>query len=294
VSHCTPELSRPRVSVITPYRNGARFLNGFVAMLQAQTFAHWCCLLVDDGSSDGGPQLAAALTDADPRFVLLHRAGAKPAGSGPAAARNLALAQVETPWVAFCDIDDLWHPQKLAHQLAFQQQHQLDLVVTGYARFRDGASSQPQPLHWRCPPAALSYKGLLGGNPIPMLTVLVRAALVRDGMPAIPHEDFALWLQLFRDQPALRYGCLSEGLAFYRVHAHNLSGQRWRMLGWTWQVFRSHGLQGLALGAAVLRWALYQASARFSPSFSRPALQPSRPLAEWLLAAPVCLRPSSN
>jgi teichuronic acid biosynthesis glycosyltransferase TuaG len=280
------------ITVVTPYRNAAPFLPGFVAMLQAQTSSQWCCLLVDDGSSDDGPALAAQLTAADQRFSLIRRSRPKPAGSGPAAARNTALALVSTELVAFCDIDDLWHPQKLERQLQLQRRHQLDLVVSGYGRFGDGP--EPRIIDWRCPPPVLSYRRLLGGNPIPMLTVLVRTALVRGGMPTGPHEDFALWLALFRRCPDLRYGCLPEGLAFYRLHSGNLTGQRWRMAGWAHQVFVAHGLKGAALWMAMARWLAYQARnlIRRRPRQGRSG--PPQDLAALMRQPPRPLRPSSS
>ena len=243
------------VSIIVPYRNGAPFIPGFVLMLQRQSFMDWICFLVDDQSTDDGALIAAQSVGGDDRFQLLSFSGNK-VFPGPAAVRNFALARVTTPLVAFCDVDDLWHPLKLERQLAFHSSHELDLSVTGYWRFRH-ASSFPI-VSSRCPPEALSYRNLFGGNPIPMLSVIVRSDLLKDGMPEMRHEDFALWLDVFRTNPWLRYGCLSEGLAFYRLHPGSMTSHRWKMPCWALAVFRRQGLSAFGLFQAMLLWSFYQ------------------------------------
>ena len=245
----------PVVSVVVPYRNGAQFIPGFVLMLQRQSFTDWRCFLVDDQSTDDGLLIAGQSVDGDDRFQLLSFFGSK-AYPGPAAVRNFALSHVTTPLVAFCDVDDLWHPLKLERQLAFHSFHELDLSVTGYWRFRDACDFPV--VSCRCPPKALSYRNLFGGNPIPMLSVLVRSDFLKDGMPEIRHEDFALWLDVFRTNPGLRYGCLPEGLAFYRLHSGSITSHRWKMPCWAFAVFRRQGLSPLGLLQAMLLWSVYQ------------------------------------
>ena len=245
----------PALSVVVPYRNAAQFIPDFVLMLQRQSFTDWRCFLVDDQSTDDGALIAAQSVDGDDRFELLSFYGSK-AIPGPAAVRNFALARVTTPLVAFCDVDDLWHPLKLERQLAFHDFHNLDLSVTGYWRFRD-AFDFPI-VSSRCPPETLSYRQLFGGNPIPMLSVIVRSDFLKDGMPEMRHEDFALWLDVFRTNPGLRYGCLPEGLAFYRLHSGSITSHRWKMPCWAFAVFRRQGLSPLGLFQAMLLWCSYQ------------------------------------
>ena len=243
------------VSVVVPYRNGAQFIPGFVLMLQSQSFMDWICFLVDDQSTDHGALIAAQSVDGDDRFQLLSFSGIK-VFPGPAAVRNFALAHVTTSLVAFCDVDDLWHSLKLERQLDFHSSHDLDLSVTGYWRFRDAFDFPIVSI--RCPPQALSYRKLFGGNPIPMLSVIVRSDFLKEGMPEMPHEDFALWLDVFRINPGLRYGCLPEGLAFYRLHSGSITSHRWKMPCWALAVFRRQGLSALGLFQAMLLWTAYQ------------------------------------
>ena len=227
------------VSVITPYRNAKRFLPGFVNSLRSQTAQVWSCIMVDDGSSDGGPELLSYLVADDSRFLLISNTNPK-YGHGPASARNCALALVQTDYVAFCDVDDLWHPQKLERQLQFHRSNQLDLTVSAYARFIDGQLHQP-PQCIVCPPDRLVFRDLFGRNPIPMLTVILNSELARTGFSEVAHEDFLFWIELFKARPSIRYGCLPEILAFYCIHQNSLSSYKAVMPFWAYRVFRNSG-----------------------------------------------------
>lgn len=243
------------ISIITPYKDAERFLPAFVEMLQAQTYTDWTCLLVDDGSIDSGPLLLSRLAETDSRIIPLRRPGLK-RGAGPAEARNFALLSADSPYIAFCDIDDLWHPQKLEQQLRFHTTNHLQISVSGYCRFHESPPALVS--DWRCPPAALSYSRLLMANALPMLTVIADRSLIDRPFPLCRHEDYSLWLDVFRRWPRIRYGCLPYALAFYRVHDANLTKRRWEMFVWVHGVYREHGISAFCRVPLLLCWGLIQ------------------------------------
>lgn len=226
------------ITIITPYRNAENFIRRFVESLQAQTRTDWICLMVDDGSSDNGPAILREAVADDSRFRLLTNDFPK-LWSGPASARNCALSHVSTPLVAFCDVDDIWHPEKLERQIDFHLINQLDLSVSAYGRFIQNDSYTLKSVI--CPPAKLRIRGLHGRNPIPMLTVIINADFALQGFQQIAHEDFFFWLQLLRSKSPLRYGCCPMVLAFYCIHSGNLSRHKLRMPIWTYRVYRRLG-----------------------------------------------------
>lgn len=258
------------VTVITPFRDAETFLPGMVANLRRQTFGDWRCLLVDHSSLDGSGAVAQSLIAGDSRFRLItlpRRIGFD--RQLPAIPRNRALAEVETPLVAFLDVDDLWHPLKLERQLKFHREHGLELSVTSFCCFRE---LQGPAGPWRCPPPCLRPRELRWRNPIPMLTVVASTRLLERGFPLHPHEDYLLWLELWRDRPDLRYGCLGELLAFYRRHAVNLSRRPRQVARWTYGVYRASGTPPLSALGLLLRWGCAHAGQRL-----RDRILPHRP-----------------
>ena len=53
-------MSAPRVSVLMPVRNEERFLSAALASLCRQSLTAWELIIVDDGSTDGTPELLRA------------------------------------------------------------------------------------------------------------------------------------------------------------------------------------------------------------------------------------------
>ncbi|MEY4985090.1 MAG: hypothetical protein RIR62_3356 [Pseudomonadota bacterium] len=99
----------PRFSVVVPCYNRARSVLPTLRSVQAQSFADFECIVVDDGSADGAALAAVVAGLADPRFRTLRRAN-----GGASAARNTGIAAAGGEFVAFLDSDDLYLPDKLA------------------------------------------------------------------------------------------------------------------------------------------------------------------------------------
>lgn len=274
----------PLISIITPYRNSEHFLPGLAANLQAQTYPHWECLLINHHSNDRGPAMAVDLANRDPRFRPIEERDARPL---PALPRNTGVGHARGELICFLDVDDLWHPAKLERQLMFHTGNNLEFSVTSYGRFRPGpevetagdvwrSSENVLPRRWRPrhPPALMSQRRLLWDNPIPMLTVMLNNDLLQwVDLPAGPfglihHEDYLLWLTLWSHRPSPRYGCLHEVLAFHRRHSSNITGARWRMLAWTYRVYRAHGNSVAAAAFRSARHSCMHAAMAASSAFS--------------------------
>lgn len=93
-------------SVIMPVRNGTRFLCDAIDSARRQLGATDEIIVIDDGSTDGTPELVAAQY---PDIVLLSSKGI-----GVSAARNTGLAAARGSLVAFLDHDDWWPPRRHA------------------------------------------------------------------------------------------------------------------------------------------------------------------------------------
>ena len=109
------------VDVVIPMRNGAATIRQAVASANAQTVPPRSIIVVDDGSTDGGPDLV--------RDLPLVEVIATPP-TGVSHARNAGVRAARAEFVAFLDCDDLWRPDKLERQLAIAHRHPEAALIT--------------------------------------------------------------------------------------------------------------------------------------------------------------------
>jgi len=107
-----PGAAGPLVSVIVPVFNAARTLPTALRGLLAQSWQTLEILVVDDGSEDASPAIAADFAARDPRIRLLPPEG----NQGAYPARNRGLAAARGQFITVHDADDWSHPQKIARQ----------------------------------------------------------------------------------------------------------------------------------------------------------------------------------
>src|SRR5919108_386145 len=112
------------VSVVIPTYNRAHTVLDAVWSVLTQRFRDLELVVVDDGSTDDTAARLAAVDDPRLQVIMGRHAGVS-------AARNLGVAKASGELVAFLDSDDLWHPEKLACEVAFLTRHpEVDAVFT--------------------------------------------------------------------------------------------------------------------------------------------------------------------
>jgi glycosyltransferase involved in cell wall biosynthesis len=129
----TPKVPTPKVSVVMPVYNTARYLGESVGSVLAQTFPDWELLAVDDGSTDDAPRILDDYAKRDPRVKVIHQANA-----GLSAARNAGMDVACGEYLCFLDDDDLLEPQALEVLCARADAERLDLLCYASRSFADG------------------------------------------------------------------------------------------------------------------------------------------------------------
>jgi len=115
----------PRVSVIMPFYNAARYLKQSVESILNQTFRDFEFILIDDGSTDGSYEIASNFKD--PRIVL-HRQDNQ--GLTRSLNRALAMVSPDAEFVARMDADDWSYPARFERQVRFLEAHR-DIAGVG-------------------------------------------------------------------------------------------------------------------------------------------------------------------
>ena len=104
----------PVVSVVIPLYQTERFIALSLGSVLAQTFKDFEVIVVDDGSSDKGPEIARAT--GDPRVRVITQVN-----RGLAGARNTGIREARGSYIAFLDADDLWLLTKLDEHVKLLQ-----------------------------------------------------------------------------------------------------------------------------------------------------------------------------
>src|ERR1700719_390224 len=109
---------RRSISVVVPTFNDVGRIGDALASIVAQTLRPIEVVVADDGSDDGTEQFVAdfAQGQADGIPVRYTRL---PARSRVVAARNAGIGIASGDWIANCDSDDTWVPNKLERQMQF-------------------------------------------------------------------------------------------------------------------------------------------------------------------------------
>ncbi|PYE55742.1 glycosyltransferase family 2 protein [Deinococcus yavapaiensis] len=214
-------------SVIVALHNAERYLTRTLDALRAQTWRDFEVVMVDDGSTDASAEIAARYRDEDPRFTLLRTPN-----RGISPARNLAVRHSGGDWLAVCDADDTWHPEKLERQAAFierwnEREHEpivalgtSGLVINARDVITDVIDVQARP----------PWRELTRTPPIIVPFLLINSSVVmrRDAFDHVggyradytPTEDTDLWVRLSEVGAVVN---LPELLMSYRVHGTNVS-----------------------------------------------------------------------
>jgi glycosyl transferase family 2 len=209
----------PRVAVVIPVYNLARFVGEAIESVLAQTLPpdQLEIVVVDDGSTDDS---AAVVARYEPRVRVVRQAN-----RGLAAARNAGIRASSAPWLTFLDADDRVLPEKLAAQLALADARpDVGLVYTGVIHVDEDGRPLPQ-RGWA------TFEGdvlprLVLGNLIHPLVALVRRADV-DAVGGFDEtlrgrgaEDWDLWLRV--SLRGVRWGLVDRPLAEYRVRTDGM------------------------------------------------------------------------
>ena len=106
-------LSNPLVSGIMPVYNGAEFVGCALESILLQTYRNIEVIVVNDGSTDATQEILEGYAARDPRITVVHQEN-----GGVARARNRAIAESTSEFIAPIDAYDIWSPDKISRQLS--------------------------------------------------------------------------------------------------------------------------------------------------------------------------------
>jgi glycosyltransferase involved in cell wall biosynthesis len=215
----------PLVSVVIPSFNHAAFVTQAIDSVLDQTITSVELIVVDDGSTDGSPDIIRAHLEARDGPIPVRFEARE--NRGIIRILNEALAGVNGKYFAVLGSDDLWAPSKLERQVQAMESAG-DHVAAGFSDcwVIDGQGRRRGRMGLQFP-----FRGgdiyrdlvLLRFFPPAPTSVFLRQAIVDVGgynERATVTEDVDLWYRVAR---SYEVAYVDEPLASYRVHLDNVS-----------------------------------------------------------------------
>ncbi|MGB8930222.1 MAG: glycosyltransferase family 2 protein, partial [Anaeromyxobacteraceae bacterium] len=238
-----------RVTIVTPTYNAAPFVRQCIDSVLAQTYQDWELVVVDDGSTDGTPDVVESYRDPRVRCLRLPHRGL----AALAESYNAALAAGTGDLVAVLEGDDYWPPDKLATQVpgfadpAIQISWGAGLEVDQEGRTLKVSRDAPVDGVERRFAAGELFRQLLRSYVMsPSITVMIRrAALDRIGgfrQDGSPHYvDLPTWLLVLAHSADAGAVALYHGhvVGCWRRHpTQTTSRHSYRLVRERWRVIR--------------------------------------------------------
>lgn len=186
-------MEKPLVSVVIATYNMGQYLADAIQSVLSQTWDNLELIIVDDGSTDNTPAVIEPfLTDDRVRYLPQQNCGQPKA-------KNAGIRACRGDFIAFCDGDDLWEPEKLALQIPCLLENPSVGVVYSRVNYMDQSGvflrhDTPQGHSGKITEQLIVY------NFIPFGTAMVRRSVLDDcGVfdESLPMGiDWDLWLRI--------------------------------------------------------------------------------------------------
>jgi glycosyltransferase involved in cell wall biosynthesis len=219
-------MSQALVSVVIPFYKGEQYIEKTIDSVLQQNYNNFELLIVNDGSPNAESSFFAKLGEKDNRITVLHKTN-----GGVACARQFGIAKAKGEFIAFCDQDDLWLPEKLTKQLPLFDNPKVGLVYCGAIEDHITEDRKVEL------PFFNSYRGsiystLIHKNEIVSCTAVARKSLLIESqafdadIELMGVDDWLAWLKM---SLICEVDFVEEYLAIHVFHGENYSSNEEKM-----------------------------------------------------------------
>lgn len=234
------------VSVIMPTFNCSQHLSESIDSILNQTYSNLELIITDDHSTDEKTlSILKHYSEKDGRvdvtFLDTNR--------GPGFTRDESIRRAKGRYIAFCDSDDRWFPDKLERQIAFMTEKNCPLCYSSYVICDENNNETG----FNTAPAYMTFARLKRDNKIGCSTAIYDTKLLgkKYFMPHIrKRQDWGLYLTIMRDYGKKVYA-IQEPLVYYRKCRSSVSSDKLGLVKYNIRIYNE------VLGFSKLKSLLY-------------------------------------
>ena len=219
------------VSIIIPVYNRVDYLPETLDSIISQTYQHWECILVDDGSTDNSIEIAKKYASQDPRIKSFIR-NREPKSANTC--RNIGFEHSTGKYIVWFDSDDIILETYIEDQLWSLENEQCDFSICGLYKYY----TEPRDLRkwlsddWQNDnyetfiKGYLLYKyGVITGSFMWTRKLVEQTNLYNEEL--IHADEWEFFSRIFLDHKRLKFGTCKQELIYYRQHGDNYY-QQWK------------------------------------------------------------------
>jgi glycosyltransferase involved in cell wall biosynthesis len=222
----------PKVAILVAAYNAEQTLPQCLDSLCHQTLQDIEILCVDDCSTDDTRNILKEFSERDKRVKVKYLKE----NSGPGVARNRSIERAKGRYIAFCDCDDRWMPDKLERQIAHMRKHDCALCSSSYLICDENDKITGVNIS----PSHVTLGMLKRDNKIGCLTAIydIKRLGHKFYMPAIrKRQDWALFLNILKECQICF--CITEPLAYYRQRVNSVSSNKFSLVKYNVNVYET-------------------------------------------------------
>lgn len=209
--------SVPKVSVVLPVYNGARYLKESIDSILSQSFSDWELIIVDDCSTDLSLQIANEYAENDERISVIHNT----VNCKLPKSLNIGFQQAKGEFLTWTSDDNRYLPNAIERMAEFLDTHSDIYLVSASMNTMDDdgriigeiySYDEPSFYYWNSVGACFMYRHdvlreIGGYDPDFFLA-----------------EDYEYWFRIFFHYGSI--GKIDDVLYVYRIHSQSLSATR--------------------------------------------------------------------
>jgi glycosyltransferase involved in cell wall biosynthesis len=203
----------PKITIIIPVYNGARYLREAIDSALAQTYKNIEVIIVNDGSTDGGRTEEIAKSYGD-KLRYYHKDN-----GGVASALNFGIREMRGDYFSWLSHDDVYYPNKIETQLNYLKNGDKNVILYSDYDIIDSESSYIRTDHISHIEPHDFRKAIIIGHPIHGCTALVpkacfeKTGFFRENLKVV--QDYDLW---FRMAINCKFKHIPDVLIKWRIH----------------------------------------------------------------------------
>lgn len=218
------------VSIIMPSYNARRYVADSIESILRQTYHNWELLITDDHSTDGTQEILQqyAARDKRIRIFLMQE------NWGTGHTRNKCIQEARGRYIAFCDSDDRWLPEKLERQIAFMQKNDYAFTFASYYTCNEEGTMNGIVIA----PARQTLTDTKRDDKIGFLTAIFDTTRCpKILMPTLRKRQDWAYVLMIHQHVGDAYS-LKEPLGIYRLHDDSISHRKFSLVRYNAAVYR--------------------------------------------------------